>query len=224
MPGLRQGSAERGVGGDARRRRHRIPRAAGFQRRRGQVRGLDLVAHAGTGMAEARRRGPVRLDPGGQPAVRASHRGARVLELLRDPYRETVSGNGQGYESFVAKEPGSQRFFRKYIGGDEYINGFHRWILYLAHSSPSDLRQLPEVRERIRRVREYRASSRRPSTVAMAAYPTRVGVDERLSEPFLVLPNTNTELGTAGIRTNRMADARRNRESKVTDSSWRYAR
>ncbi len=97
------------------------------------------------------------------------------------------------YESFVAKEPGSQRFFRKYIGGDEYINGFHRWILYLAHSSPLDLRQLPEVRERIRRVREYRASSRRPSTVAMAAYPTRVGVDERLSEPFLVLPNTSSE-------------------------------
>ena len=97
------------------------------------------------------------------------------------------------YESFVAKEPGSQRFFRKYIGGDEYINGFHRWILYLAHSSPSDLRQLPEVRDRIRRVREYRASSRRPSTVAMAAYPTRVGVDERLSEPFLVLPNTSSE-------------------------------
>ena len=97
------------------------------------------------------------------------------------------------YESFVAEEPGSQRFFRKYIGGDEFINGFHRWILYLAHSSPSDLRQLPEVRERIRRVREYRASSRRPSTVAMAAYPTRVGVDERLSEPFLVLPNTSSE-------------------------------
>ena len=55
--------------GDARRRRHRKPRASGFQRRRGQVRGLDLVAHAGTGMAEARRRGPVRPDPGGQPAV-----------------------------------------------------------------------------------------------------------------------------------------------------------
>ena len=97
------------------------------------------------------------------------------------------------YESFVATEPDSQRFFRKYIGGDEYINGFHRWILYLAESSPSNLRQLPEVRKRIRQVREYRASSRRPSTVAMAAYPTRVGVDERLSEPFLVLPNTSSE-------------------------------
>ena len=97
------------------------------------------------------------------------------------------------YEDFVANEPESQKFFRKYIGGDEYINGFHRWILYLADSLPSNLRNLPHVRDRIRQVREYRASSRRPSTVKMAAYPTRVGVDERLSKPFLVLPNTSSE-------------------------------
>ena len=95
---------------------------------------------------------------------------------------------------FVADEPASRRFFRRYIGGDEYINGFHRWILYLADSSPSDLRHLPRVsRERIQRVRQYRASSRRASTVAMAEYPTKVGVDERLSAPFLVLPNTSSE-------------------------------
>ena len=97
------------------------------------------------------------------------------------------------YEDFVAHEPESRKFFRKYIGGDEYINGFHRWILYLADSSPSDLRNLPHVRERVRQVREYRAASRRPSTIKMSAYPTRVGVDERLSKPFLVLPNTSSE-------------------------------
>ena len=97
------------------------------------------------------------------------------------------------HKDFVSKEPGSKKFFRKYIGGDEYINGFHRWILYLAESSPSELRNLPEVLERVRLVREYRASSRRPSTVAMSAYPTKVGVDERLSQPFLVLPNTSSE-------------------------------
>ena len=98
------------------------------------------------------------------------------------------------YADFIAAEPGSQQFFRKYIGGDEYINGFHRWILYLADASPQALRQLPQVRQRLSQVKEYRASSQRPSTVAMANYPTKVGVDERLSEPFLVLPNTSSEL------------------------------
>ncbi len=97
------------------------------------------------------------------------------------------------YHDFIRSEPGSRKFFRKYIGGDEYINGLHRWILYLADSSPSDLRHLPRVRERIQQVREYRASSRRPSTVAMSAYPTRVGVDERPTASILVLPNTSSE-------------------------------
>ena len=97
------------------------------------------------------------------------------------------------FADFVSGEPDSKKYFRKYIGGDEYINGFYRWILYLADSSPSDLRNLPKVRERVQQVREYRASSRRSSTVAMAAYPTRVGVDERLSVPYLVLPNTSSE-------------------------------
>ena len=101
--------------------------------------------------------------------------------------------SGDEYEDFVSSEPGSKKYFRKYIGGDEYINGFHRWILYLADSSPLDLRNLSRVRERVQQVREYRASSRRSSTVVMAAYPTRVGVDERLSVPYLVLPNTSSE-------------------------------
>ena len=101
--------------------------------------------------------------------------------------------SGDEYEDFVSNEPGSKKYFRKYIGGDEYINGFHRWILYLSDSSPLDLRNLSRVRERVQQVREYRASSRRSSTVVMAAYPTRVGVDERLSVPYLVLPNTSSE-------------------------------
>src|SRR5690606_31106381 len=60
-------------------------------------------------------------------------------------------------------------------------------------ADPAVLRQLPLVQERIRQVREYRSSSNRPSTVAMADYPTRVGVDERLSVPYLVIPNTSSE-------------------------------
>lgn len=96
-------------------------------------------------------------------------------------------------EEFLSREPGAAPFFRKYIGGDEYINGFYRWILYLADAEPQVLRQLPMVQEKIRLVREYRLSSSRPSTVAMADYPTRVGVDERLDAPYLVIPNTSSE-------------------------------
>ncbi len=96
-------------------------------------------------------------------------------------------------EEFLRKEPAAEPLFRKYLGGDEYINGFYRWILYLADAEPSFLRQLPLAQERVRLVRQYRLSSSRASTVAMADYPTRVGVDERLDAPYLVIPNTSSE-------------------------------
>jgi hypothetical protein len=96
-------------------------------------------------------------------------------------------------DAFLAEEPGASCFFKKYLGGDEYINGFHRWILYLRDAKPEVLRKLPLVQERISQVRAYRLSSNRASTVALAEYPTRVGVDERLDAPFLVIPNVSSE-------------------------------
>ena len=96
-------------------------------------------------------------------------------------------------EAFLVSEPAASRFFRRYIGGDEFINGFHRWILYLREATPTELRQLPMVAERVAAVRAYRAASRRASTQRMADYPTLIGVDERLNADYLVIPNTSSE-------------------------------
>ena len=94
---------------------------------------------------------------------------------------------------FLHEEPDAEQFFRRYIGGDEYINGFHRWILYLREAKPADLGNLPLVKQRISEVRQYRSSSRRESTRRLADYPTRVGVDERLDQDYMVIPNTSSE-------------------------------
>ena len=94
---------------------------------------------------------------------------------------------------FLHEEPDAEQFFRRYIGGDEYINGFHRWILYLREAKPADLGTLPLVKQRISEVRQYRSSSRRESTRRLADYPTRVGVDERLDQDYMVIPNTSSE-------------------------------
>lgn len=94
---------------------------------------------------------------------------------------------------FINAEPGSEPFFKRYLGGDEFINGFHRWILYLSDIAPSSLRNLPMVRQRVASVRSFRLSSTRGATLRMAEEPTRLGVDERLSDDFLVIPNTSSE-------------------------------
>ena len=96
-------------------------------------------------------------------------------------------------EAFLVSEPTASKFFRRYIGGDEFINGFYRWILYLREATPTELRQLPMVAKRIAEIRAYRAASKRVSTQKMADYPTLVGVDERLNADYLVIPNTSSE-------------------------------
>lgn len=94
---------------------------------------------------------------------------------------------------FLLEEPAAESLFRVFIGGDEYINGFNRWILYLAEASADVLRSLPKVRQRIAAVRAYRAASPRHSTVRMADTPMLLGVDERLEDDYLVIPNTSSE-------------------------------
>ena len=101
--------------------------------------------------------------------------------------------NEDGKEAFLASEPDAFQFFRRYIGGDEFINGFHRWILYLREATPGDLKRLPMIARKVAEVRAYRAASKRASTQKMADYPTFVGVDERLETDYLVIPNTSSE-------------------------------
>jgi hypothetical protein len=96
-------------------------------------------------------------------------------------------------QAFLDREPNAEPLFREFLGGEEYINGFTRWILYLADADPALLRSLPLVTERMRQLKEYRSGSSRPSTIAMAAYPTKLGVDERLRADYLVVPNTSSE-------------------------------
>ena len=96
-------------------------------------------------------------------------------------------------DDFLAAEPEAEIVLKKYYGGDEYINGFFRWILYLRDIAPEQLKKLPKVSERVAKVRAYRAKSDRPSTRMMANTPTILGVDERPKEDFLVIPNTSSQ-------------------------------
>ncbi len=92
---------------------------------------------------------------------------------------------------FLKKEPNAKKWFRKYYGGDEFINGEYRWILYLKDIPPNELRNLPLVKERVSRVAAFRNASSRPATNSLP--PTLIGVDNRLGEKYLVVPNTSSE-------------------------------
>lgn len=63
-------------------------------------------------------------------------------------------------QEFLAKEPRAEKFFHKWLGSDEFINGTCRWVLWLGEADPSELRSMPLVKKRIERVRDFRLASR----------------------------------------------------------------
>ncbi len=93
----------------------------------------------------------------------------------------------------LAAEPEAAQFLRPYMGAREYLQGGERWILALHEASPTALRSLPKVRERIATVRAYRLQSQSKPTQALATTPTSYHVNVIPTAPFLVIPEVSSE-------------------------------
>ena len=94
---------------------------------------------------------------------------------------------------FTRVEPGAEKYFRPWVGSDEFINGWKRYCLWLGDAAPEDLRSMPEVMKRIENVRRFRLASRSASTRNLAATPTRFHVENMPESSFVVIPETSSE-------------------------------
>ncbi|MDR0548225.1 MAG: N-6 DNA methylase [Deltaproteobacteria bacterium] len=94
---------------------------------------------------------------------------------------------------FIAKEPKSSPYFRKWIGSDEFINGYFRYCLLLKDCPPNALRQMPECLKRVEAVRDFRLSSKRPPTRKLAETPLRFQVENIPTASFIVIPMVSSE-------------------------------
>jgi hypothetical protein len=96
-------------------------------------------------------------------------------------------------DEFLAHEPGAAQFMRRWLGADEFLNGYERWCLWLGAAKPEELRALPLVMERIDAVRNYRLVSTSAPTRKLAATPTRFHVENIPSSPYLLIPSVSSE-------------------------------
>ena len=95
--------------------------------------------------------------------------------------------------AFLAREPQAAPYFRRWIGADEFLNGYERWCLWLGECPPEVLAHLPLARERIEAVRALRLASKSAPTRKLAATPTRFHVENMPAGPYLVVPEVSSE-------------------------------
>lgn len=96
-------------------------------------------------------------------------------------------------KNFLKNEPEAEVFFRQWYGSQEFINKMPRYCLYLANVSPSELRNMPLVLERVNAVRAFRHKSKRTSTKRIADDPTRFQTTNTPNHTYLLIPKVSSE-------------------------------
>lgn len=99
----------------------------------------------------------------------------------------------QEKEEFIKEEPLSEKYFRPFMGSDDFINGHSRWCLWLVDISPKELRSMSKVAERVENVRNFRLASVKEATRQYAAFPTRFMEIKQPDSDYLMIPATSSE-------------------------------
>lgn len=97
------------------------------------------------------------------------------------------------YEEFVNLEPKSERYFHKWLGADEFINGKERFVLWLGETSEEDIESMPACLDRVKHVMDFRLSSSSSGTRKLAETPTRFHVENIPSGTSILIPQTSSE-------------------------------
>jgi len=95
--------------------------------------------------------------------------------------------------TFLEAEPLAAPHFRRWLGGEEFLNGIERWFLWLGDCPPTVLRGMPEALKRIEAVRRYRLKSPSVPTQKLAVTPARFHTEFIASGRYIALPEVSSE-------------------------------
>lgn len=94
---------------------------------------------------------------------------------------------------FIAKEPQSEKYFKRFMMGREFINNIERWCLWIPKISPKELKNCPEVLKRVQAVKELRLASKNKQTQQAANIPWRFGQYRPPAEHFIAFAKVSSE-------------------------------
>lgn len=98
----------------------------------------------------------------------------------------------EDYENFIKKEPKAEKYIKKLIGAREFLQNKDRYCLWLVNISPSELKSMPFVLERVKKCKEMRLLAKDKATQKLADRPTEFRETYNYDN-FLVVPMLNSE-------------------------------
>ena len=93
----------------------------------------------------------------------------------------------------LKKYPAAEKFIRQYMGSEEFINGKKRYCLWLKDASPAEIKKIPPIYDRVKKVREFRFASKKEQTRRRAETPTLFAEDRFVDAPAIFVPMVSSE-------------------------------
>lgn len=100
--------------------------------------------------------------------------------------------NKEDYADFIKREPNAGRYIKKLVGGYEFINNVDRYVLWLVDASPEEIKTMPLVADRVKRVREARLAMIDEGARKLANTPTTFR-DTLNPNSYIVIPIVSSE-------------------------------
>ncbi len=98
----------------------------------------------------------------------------------------------EDYAEFIKKEPAAQKYIKRLIGAYEFINNKMRYVLWLVNVSPAELKAMPLVLDRVKKVREARLAMKDAGANKLADTPATFR-DTLNPEHYVVIPIVSSE-------------------------------
>lgn len=93
----------------------------------------------------------------------------------------------------IAKYPQAEKYIYKLVGAKELIQGGVRYCLWLSGASPSELREIPPILERIEKNRVVRAASSRPHLADIPALFAQITANPTEYKSAIAIPSVSSE-------------------------------
>ena len=96
-------------------------------------------------------------------------------------------------EKLISENHNSKKFIKKYIGSQEFINGSSRWCLWIKDNEKTDAENIPQIKERIKKVKNFRLKSKASSTRGYALKSYKFAQIQHQPSNVLLIPRVSSE-------------------------------
>ena len=96
-------------------------------------------------------------------------------------------------ENLVAQYPEVAQFVRPLYGSFEYMNGKHRWCLWITNEKHKEALSIVPIAQRVENVRAERLKSKKEATKKLAKVPYQFGETRYSQSKSLIVPRVTSE-------------------------------